>query len=410
MVLVERQIIKKTNINWKQIDSMSFIAKNLYNQAIYFLRNHYQETGKHMRYFELDKYFRTNLRENYDILPNNTSQLVLKLIDQNYRSFFKLMQTWKKNSNILNGLPKPPKYKHKTKGRCILEFTKQQYKLKNGFLYFPKKMKMEPVKTNVKKPIKVRIVPQSNCYILEVIYLKEEKELITDEIKDCLAIDLGVNNLCSIVSNKSGIKPLLISGTPLKTMNQYFNKELASIQSQLMKNHKKYTSKKIQNFYLKRKLKISNYLHHTSKKIVDYAVQNKIDTIVIGLNKGWKQNINTGKRNNQKFVQIPFDTLIQQITYKAELKGIKVCTHEESYTSKVDHWAFEKMRHHETYLGKRSKRGLFKSSTGFIINADINGAVGILRKVIGDDFINLLDRGCIAQPLKVNPLKMSVIG
>lgn len=405
MVLVERQIIKKTDVNWKQIDHMSFIAKNLYNQAIYFLKNHYQKTGKHMRYFDLDKYFRDNLRENYDLLPNNTSQLVLKLIDQNYRSFFKLMQVWKKNNNILNGLPKPPKYKHKTKGRCVLEFTKQQYKLKNGVIHFPKKMNMKPIKTKIEKIIKVRIVPQSDCYVLEVIYLKEENDLIRDEIKDCLSIDLGVNNLCSIVSNKSGVKPLLINGKPLKTMGQYFNKKLANMQSQLMKNHKKYSSRKIQSLYSKHKLKISNYLHHVSKQVIKYAIDNEIDTIIIGLNKGWKQNINTGKKNNQKFVQIPFDKLIGQIKYKAKLNGIKVCTIEESYTSKVDHFALEEMTHQEEYKGKRVKRGLFQSSTGIRLNADINGAIGILRKVIGNDFLNLLDRGCIAQPVKIKSLQ-----
>jgi len=258
MILVERQIIRKSNENWKQIDYMSFIAKNLYNQAIYFLKNHYQETGKHMRYFELDKYFRTNLPENYTILPNNSSQQLLKSIDINYRSFFKLMITWKKNKDILNGCPKPPKYKDKIKGRCLIEFTKNQFNIKSGFLYLPRKTKINPIPTKIEKAQHVRIVPQSNCYVLEIIYEKKNKELITDEIKDCLAIDLGVNNLCSIVSNKPGVKPLLISGLPLKSMNQFYNKKLASMKSQLMKNHKKHTSKKIQNFSLKHKMKVTN--------------------------------------------------------------------------------------------------------------------------------------------------------
>ena len=408
MQLVEKHIIKKNDKNWKQVDYLSFISKNLYNQAIYHIKQNYKETGKFLRYYDIEKYFRLNdlkENENYKLLPNNTSQQILMLLDKNLKSFFALLKLWKKDKKSLNGCPKFPKYKDKLKGRNILIFTKNQFNIKDGYLNFPKKTKLNNIKTkvNLKDAQQVRIVPQSSCYTIEIIYNFEEVnyELNKDNY---LSIDLGVNNLCAIATNQPGLKPLLINGKPLKSINQYANKLIAKEQNQLKKNHNKYSSKNLEKIRLKRQNKISFYLHNVSKYIIQYCVNNDIKNIVIGHNKEWKQECNIGKRNNQNFVQIPFNTLIQQVQYKAKMVGINVIITEESYTSKVDHLAFEKMKHQENYLGKRIKRGLFSSSKKLLLNADINAAIGILRKVIGNDFINQLNRGCVTQPLKVLPL------
>ena len=155
---------------------------------------------------------------------------------------------------------------------------------------------------------------------------------------------------------------------------------------------------------LKRDNKINWYLHNVSKIIIQYCVNNDINNIVVGHNKEWKQNINIGKVNNQKFTQIPFNKLISQLEYKAKMLGINVVQTEESYTSKIDHFTKEEMKHQENYLGKRIKRGSFQCKDNFILNADVNGALGILRKVIGDDFISQLNRGLVVSPLKVCPL------
>jgi IS605 OrfB family transposase len=408
MQLVEKHIIKKNDKNWKQVDYLSFISKNLYNQAIYYIKQNYKETGKFLRYYDIEKYFRLNdlkENENYKLLPNNTSQQILMLLDKNLKSFFALLKLWKKDKKSLNGCPKFPKYKDKLKGRNILIFTKNQFNIKDGCLNFPKKTKLNNIKTkvNLKDAQQVRIVPQSSCYTIEIIYNFEEVnyELNKDNY---LSIDLGVNNLCAIATNQPGLKPLLINGKPLKSINQYANKLIAKEQNQLKKNHNKYSSKNLEKIRLKRQNKISFYLHNVSKYIIQYCVNNDIKNIVIGHNKEWKQECNIGKRNNQNFVQIPFNTLIQQVQYKAKMVGINVIITEESYTSKVDHLAFEEMKHQENYLGKRIKRGLFSSSKKLLLNADINAAIGILRKVIGNDFINQLNRGCVTQPLKVLPL------
>ena len=251
----------------------------------------------------------------------------------------------------------------------------------------------------------VRIIPQSSCYVLEVVYEKkaQERDLNNDRF---IALDLGVNNLATI-SNSFNDKPIIINGKPIKSINQYYNKKKAHIQSQLKKNHGKYSSKRLIQLTQKRNLKIQDYIHNCSKYIIDYCIKNRVRNVVIGHNKEWKQEVKLGKRNNQNFVQIPFNTLIHQIQYKAELNDIEVQIHEESYTSKCDALAVEDLKKHENYLGKRTHRGLFKSSVGVNLNADINGSLIILRKVIGDGFISELDRGCVVQPVKVNPLQTS---
>jgi len=259
------------------------------------------------------------------------------------------------------------------------------------------------LKTKIlKKDIQqVRIIPYPTCYVIEIIYNKEIKICKNLDNNIYLSIDLGINNLIACVANKSDVEPVLIKGKILKSINQYYNKTKAKLQSYI---DNKGISNRIKKLIFKRNNRVANYLHHTSRFVINYCLENGIKTITIGKNDGWKQSINIGKVNNQKFVSIPFNTLIQQIEYKAEEVGIEVILTEESYTSKVDHLAFETMKYHSKYLGGRVKRGLFKSSTGLILNADINGALGILRKVIGDNFLNkksVLNRGLVVNPLKI---------
>jgi putative transposase len=143
-------------------------------------------------------------------------------------------------------------------------------------------------------------------------------------------------------------------------------------------------------------------MHKASRSIVNYCIKHRIGTIIIGHNKNWKQDINIGKRNNQHFVNIPHGKLIDKITYKAQLVGIEVKENEESHTSKVDHLALETLQHHDQYLGKRVKRGLFQSSTGKLLNADVNGAIGIARKVLGDSCVSqITDSGLAFRPIRL---------
>lgn len=261
---------------------------------------------------------------------------------------------------------------------------------------------IKPIKTNVKKDElkQVRIIPQATCYVVEVVYERKETDLGLDK-DNFLSIDLGLNNLCSCISNVE-TNSFIINGRVMKSVNQWYNKKKAKLMSFV---GNKGTSNRIRKITLFRNCWIEDKLHKISRYIVDFCKSNNIGTIIIGLNKEWKNEINIGKRNNQHFVSIPHSKLIDKIVYKANILGINVVIHEESYTSKIDHLAFEPLKKQDTYLGKRKKRGLFQSSVGKLINSDINGAIGIARKVIGDSFIEkIIDSGFVFNPVRLNIL------
>jgi putative transposase len=405
MKLVERHIIKKQDERWKSLDDTCFLSKNLYNSALYFIKKNYEETGKFIRYNDLEREFKTTNQKDYRNLPNNTSQQTLMLVDKNLTSYFKLLRKWKKDKTSIN-CPNFPHYKDKIKGRNIVIFTYNQTQVKNGYIKFPKITGINPLKTNVEFLKQVRIIPQSSCYIIEVVYEKQEKEKITND--NYLTIDLGLNNLMTCYDTKNN-KSFIINGHPLKSINQYYNKKKIKIQSNLKKNHNKYTSNKLNNLTLKRNNKISDYLHKSSRFIVNYCVENDISNVVVGYNKEWKQEINLGKRNNQNFVQIPHRLSLNMLSYKTLLDGLTFIENEESYTSKCSALDLEPVMKHEEYKGKRVKRGLFITLTGIKINADLNGALNILRKVIPDKGQEIVQtqryRGQAIWPTKINLCK-----
>ena len=283
----------------------------------------------------------------------------------------------------------------------MLVFTTSACRVKDGYIYFVKNI-VEPIKTNIgdKKLCQVRIIPQATCYVVEIIYEKEESDLHLGK-SNILSIDLGLNNLCSCISNV-GIIPFIINGKIIKSFNQWYNKKRAKLMGYIGDRG---TSRKLRWLNNRRSFWIEDKIHKVSRYIINFCKNNNIGSIVIGLNKGWKQNINLGKKTNQKFVEIPFSKLIDKITYKGKLVGIDVQTTEESYTSKIDHLALEPLKKQEVYLGKRIKRGLFQSSINKLINADINGAIGIGRKVFGDSYVSrIIDSGLAFNPVRVNIL------
>ena len=403
MKLVERHIISKSDKRWKSLDNICFLSKNLYNSAIYKIKKNYEETGKFIRYNDLEREFKINNQPDYRGMVIGSSQQTLMLVDKSLTSYFKLLSKYKKNKKSLNGCPKFPKYKDKIKGRFIVVFTIGQAKLKNGYIYFPKRSGIEPIKTNVQSLKQVRIIPQSSCYIIEVVYEKQEKEKINND--HYLSIDLGVNNLMTCYDTKNN-KSFIINGRPLKSINQYYNKKKSKLQERLMKNHKKYNSNRINKLTLKRNNKISDCLHKSSRFIVDYCVRENIGNVIVGYNKEWKSDCNIGKKNNQNFIQIPHRITLNMLSYKSLLEGLNYIENEESYTSKCSALDLEPLNKQKKYMGKRVKRGLFVSSTGIKINADLNGALNILRKVAPDKEQEIVQSlRCIGQaiwPLKIN--------
>ena len=362
----------------KTLSWLCHLSKNLYNEGNYQIR---QELFKHNNWIRYNAlYHRIKTSKNYHQLPAQTAQQVLKILDRSWKAFFRAIKAWKNDKSTFKGRPKPPGYKPKN-GEFMLVFTNQQAKLKDSLLIFPTKVGFElktrlPDTTDIRE---VRITPKGVGYVVEIVYRKEihPKPLNKGNI---IAIDLGVRNLITTVNNNS-LKPFVIKGGVVKSINQYYNKERARIQS-IYDHQGINTGKAMQKLTHKRNKKLNDYFHKTSRKIIEYCVLNDIGTVVIGYNPDWKQNCHLGKKNTQNFVTIPYSKLIQQLVYKAEEKGITVIKQEESHSSKCSFLDDEPIEHHDKYLGRRITRGLFKSCKGTIINADVNGAYNILKKAL----------------------------
>ena len=317
---------------------MCHLSKNLYNQVNYILNNQFLNHERLSGYDMLAKQFSIPSgiedHDNYQKLPAQTAQWTIKKVIQSWNSFFKSLKAWKKHPERFFGMPKPPKYKNKD-GEFMLTFTNQQCRLDNGILKFPKITGMEvKTKLNNVNLREVRIIPQGVGYTIEIVYMKEIGDIPGMKHERVMGIDIGVRNLVTM-GNSIPEQGIAVRAGLLKSINQFFNKELARLRSinDLQGNAYRQT-KQIQNLFLIRNRKVKDLMHKISKAIMEYAMNINIDTIVIGHNDGWKQNANIGKRNNQNFVQLPFNMLIQQIRYKAEEAGIQVIIQEESYTSK----------------------------------------------------------------------------
>lgn len=404
MNLVERHIIKKNNINHNSCDRLCKLSKNLYNQALYEFNKQYQENQHFIRYNDMNKILKDLPDEynNYKLLTPSVSQQVLMLFDKNVKSFLSLIKLWKKDKKKLKGCPKFLKYKKKDgKNIVVIRGDVNVSKFKDGFIHFPKKLNLQPIKTKKVKEqkdlVQIRIIPKSNHYIIEIVY--KVKDIKLKEKGNKAAIDLGINNLATLTVDNGNCK--IFNGKPLKSINKYYNKKKSKIQSELILKNEKYVSNKLIEFTNKRNNKINDYLHKMSKLIVDELELNGVNELVIGYNKEWKQKITLGKKTNQTFVSIPYLRIIDMLKYKCTLVGINVITNEESYTSKCDSLAFESIKKQTVYKGKRVKRGLFQSSIGKLLNADINGSLNIGRKVFGDVFIPT-DIGFVVNPSIIN--------
>ena len=360
-----------------QLSKLCHLAKNLYNLANWYVRQDFFKLNNFLNYYDLDYILKD--KRAYRKLPSQTSQQILKLVNRNWRSYFRALEEFRANPKKFKNKPRIPRYKKKN-GESIVIFTNQQCRIKEGYLHFPKKVNLKLTKTRIKEKLKeVRIIPLGIKYKIEIVYEKEEQDLGLNK-NNVLSIDLGLNNLITGVNN-IGLEPIIIKGKIIKSINQYYNKQLAHYRSIENKKSNFQDTKRIQKLHLKRNSKINTIFHRISRLLIDYCIENNLGIIIIGYNDGWKQNINIGKKNNQKFVQIPFLRLINQVKYKSELIGITVITINENHTSKCSFLDNEEIRHHKKYVGKRISRGLFRTSNGTLINADVNAGYNIMKKV-----------------------------
>jgi putative transposase len=393
MHLVEQHVIDRADPRFAIIDEAAFKSKNLYNAALYEIRQAFFHEGKYLNYNEMDR--RMQPHEAYKALPAKVSQQILMLLDNNWKSFKEARKAYEEDPSKFTGRPRLPNYKHKTEGRNILVYTVQALSkpgMRDGLIR-PSGLPIT-IETEHTVVDQVRIVPRIGHYVVEIIYTKEPFQANVDP-SFCVGIDLGVTNLAAIASNREGFAPQLVNGRPLKAWNQWYNKRMKELKKLLPKEDRERVTKQMERITNRRNRRIHHYLHTASKRIIDFLVENGIGTVIIGKNPLWKQEVHNGRQNNQNFVSIPHARFIDMLTYKAALVGITVEVTEESYTSKASFLDLDEIPTYtpndETqhiFSGKRTgkRNRLYRTKDGRKICADVNGAYNILRKSKPDAF------------------------
>ena len=406
MQLVEQHCIDRSDPRYALIDETAFQSKNLYNAALYMVRQTFIHEGKYLNYHAMDKLMQQH--ETYQALPRKVSQWVLKGLHHNWQSFFESLKAYREDPSKFNGHPQLPKYKHKTKGRNLLVYTLQAIskpELEKGIVK-PSQLAIA-VKTKQQCIKQVRIVPKNGFYVVEVVYEREPIQARVDPAF-CVGIDLGVTNLAAIASNRVGFAPRLVNGRPLKACNQWYNKRIKVLKKLLPKEDRERVTRQMERITNKRNRQIDHYLHTASRHIIDFLIAAGVGTVIIGLNPLWKQEVKLGKRTNQNFVSIPHSRFIDMLTYKAMLVGIQVEVREESYTSKASFLDLDPIPDYKSgeeehiFSGKRIGRRnrLYRAKEGKVISADVNGAYNILRKSRPDAFAEGI-AGYVVHPVRL---------
>lgn len=391
---VEQQFIKKNHPLYQIIDQHCFYSKNVYNQANYLIRQAFIKENKILSAFDVQKLMQD--MDCYKECGSQAAQKTIQLVGKMWKSFFKANKDYQKHPEKYLGRPKIPKYLPKD-GRQVYMLKNIQCLLQNGlFRISYKPFNQYTVKTHAQgKLMQCRFVPKKEYYIMEIVYEIDVPEC-DENIDRVCSVDLGVENFITVVNN-FGEQPFIVKGGEIKSVNQYFNKKKAELQSDLKKKTGNDWSNRLEKLTNKRYEKIKYLMHCISKKLVDYCVLYNVDTLIIGLNKKWKQE-NGGMQN---FTYIPYDLFISQVKSKCEQNGIKCIETEEGYTSGTSFLDYEEPTKENYDKQRRIYRGLFVSKSGKTINADVNGAYQIMKKVVPDAFGEGIE-GVGLHPLRVN--------
>lgn len=407
---VKQQLKKLPKEDYLNLKELSYIAKNLYNVATYNIRQHYLKEKKYLSYNKNDLLCKNN--ENYKLLNSNMSQQILKEVDGNFKSFFGLLKLAKKDQ--YNKKINIPKYLEKDSfTTLIIGFVR----LKENILIMPysntyrkahKRISIKIPKLLLDKEIKeIRIIPKFKAMFFEIQYIYKVNEIQSKvDNKKALAIDIGLNNLVTCATNEG--KAFIIDGRRLKSINQWYNKQNSKLQSIKDKQKIKSITKKQMIITNNRNNKVNDYVLKTCRYIINYCIDNEIGNLVIGYNPEIQDEINLGKRNNQNFVNIPIGKIREKLEYLCEFYGINFVEQEESYTSKASFFDNDEIPVYDKnntkkyeFSGKRIKRGLYKSKNGILINADVNGALNILKKSSVVDLTVLYSSGEVATPVRI---------
>jgi IS605 OrfB family transposase len=395
MMRVKKNVLRLNKEQYKFLRYLSRNSKHLYNATVYAIRQHYFNCGKHLDYYSAQDLLKKS--DCFQALPSDPAQQTMKVVDRNFKSFFSLL--WKKKQGHYNSPVRLPGYLPKDgyfpvifpcrAGRMATYFRTMVPKELQEKFGFNQIIIPRPEQLLGKTLKEVRLIPKLDYFEIEWVY-EEEQEIKPLEKDRVLGIDVGVSNFATCVDSQSG-RSFILDGRELKSYNRYFNKRVATMKPK---------SRNKQRLFDKRWRMLNNALNQYVNFVVQYCIENKVGKVVVG--EGYMAPKNHGRVNNQNFANLPFGRFCQKLQAKCEKYGIEFSTTEESYTSKVDHLAGESMEHHEQYMGKRVHRGLFKSSTGIILNADVNGGLGMIRKSNHEIAVKqLVASGCLTQPRRI---------
>ena len=412
---IKQQVKHLTKEEYNILRELCRTAKNLTNQTIYNIRQHYFQEKQYLRYeancYEMKSY------ENYKLLNANMSQQILKNVDAMFKSFFALIKSAKQSKHDFKHIRLPNYLSKNGYSNLIIGQIRLR---KDNFLTIPfsnafkqkhkgiKKIQIKiPDILKDKKIKQIQIIPKFNARFFEVQYTYEiQEEEIKLNTNNALAIDLGVNNLCTCITNTG--KSFIIDGRKLKSINQFFNKYNAKLQSIKDKQNIKRQTKQQFLISRKRKNRVDDYINKTCRYIINYCLTNDIGTLVIGYNQSFQCKTNLGRKNNQIFTHLPFGKIREKLEYLCKRYNINYILQEESYTSKAsffdnDDLPTYNMDNPQTYefSGKRVKRGLYQTKNNYLFNADCNGALNILRKSKAVDLSILCYRGELDTPKRI---------
>lgn len=403
--------VKECKHHAKLYNRANYIKRQAFTEHLENLDELYLEKVREGKFISQNDIIRVMMKTHdelfYGSTKKNSSQQTIIRLESDWRNWFRALAEYKKNPLKFNGRPRIVGY-YKEDELAPVYYTYCDAKIKNGEIYiqFKKGKTLEiklPFHTNLKDFQQIHLVPKQGRIDVEIIYNIDIQPLNLDKTK-AIGIDLGINNLAAITSNVVPISNI-VNGRPVKSINQFYNKRLAEIKSKLSEDEL-ITSKALERLNFKREMKIKDYFHKASRRIVDLMIEHNIGTCFIGHNTGWKQETNMGKRNNQNFVSIPFNKFISMLKYKIEMIGGDVIELNESYTSKCSFLDNEEICKHEKYIGKRKKRGMFQATNNRQLNADINGSLNIIKRGIGYSFN---PNKCIFNPTKIDIEKKRLI-
>ena len=411
-LMVKQQVKHLSKADYQTLRELCHIAKNLTNEAIYNVRQYYFTEGEFLKYEK--NYALLKSSPNYKALNSNMAQQILKEVDGSFKSFFALLKLAKqgkyafKDCRLPHYLPKDG-YTTLVIGFIRLNGNKLVLPFSNSFRKTHQSIEITMPPILLDKKIKeIRIIPKANARFFEIQYVYEAKCVPRNlNRNNALALDLGINNLVTAVSSKG--KSFIIDGRRLKSISQWYNKENSRLQS--VKDKQKFgkapTSRQ-KAITRDRNNKVNDYMNKAARKVIDYCLANDIGTLVVGYNETFQRSSHLGKSNNQNFVNIPYGKLRDKLEYLCQLNDIVFVKQEESYTSKSSFWDKDDIPVYNAdnpqdyrFSGSRVHRGLYKTSSGKKFNADVNGALNIMRKSSVVSLDAIYGRGDVDTPVRI---------